>query len=90
MSCCGEKRNKIYHDPYSHAGMDEVPITGQAIQQPEGSSFIYTGATALTAKGVITGTFYRFEQTGSVLEVDRRDASFLTGIPNLKKLQREK
>jgi hypothetical protein len=90
MSCCGDKRSKIYHDPYSQAGVGESTIAGQSVQQPEGSYFVYTGATGLTAKGVITGTVYRFEQPGSTLEVDRRDASFLTGIPNLKKLQRER
>jgi hypothetical protein len=39
---------------------------------------------------VITGTVYRFEQTGSMLEVDRRDASFMTGIPNLRRFKGEK
>ena len=87
MSCCGEKRNKIYPDPYSHTGADERAIAEQSVQLPEGSYFVYTGATSLTAKGVITGTVYRFEKNESVLEVDRRDASFLTGVPNLKKFQ---
>jgi len=86
MSCCGEKRSKIYPDPYSHSGADTGANTGQAVQLPESSHFVYTGATALTAKGVITGTVYRFETTGSTLEIDRRDASFLTGIPNLRKV----
>ena len=89
MSCCGEKRSKIYHNPYSNAGAYEGAMPEQTVQLPEGSYFIYTGATALTAKGVITGTVYRFEQNGSTLEVDRRDAPFMTGIPNLNKLQRE-
>ena len=90
MSCCGEKRSKIYHNPYSHAGAGAGTMTGQSAHFPEGSYFVYTGSTSLTAKGVITGKLYRFEHTGSTLEVDRRDASFLTGIPNLKKLQQEK
>ena len=89
MSCCGEKRSKIYHDPYSHSGGDSGANTGQAVQLPEGSYFVYTGARSLTANGVITGTVYQFEKTGSILEIDRRDASFMTGIPNLRKLMRE-
>ena len=89
MSCCGEKRSKIYHDPYSHSGADSGTNTGQAVQLPQGSHFAYTGATSLTANGVITGTVYRFEKTGSILEIDRRDASFMTGIPNLRKLMKE-
>lgn len=89
MSCCGEKRSKIYHDPYSHSGADTGADASQPFQLPEGSYFVYTGSTSLTANGVITGTAYRFEKTGSILEVDRRDASFMTGIPNLRKFKRE-
>ena len=48
-----------------------------------------TGAanhTAVSAvKGEITGNLYRFGGTGARLEVDRRDAAFMTGIPDLVK-----
>jgi hypothetical protein len=39
----------------------------------------------MSVKGAVTGQIYRFEQPGASLEVDRRDASFMAGIPNLKK-----
>ena len=90
MSCCGEKRSKIYHDPYSLPGSDTGTNAGQPVQLPEAVYFENTGAKSLTATGVITGTVYRFDKTGSTLEVDRRDASFMTGIPNLRRFQPEK
>jgi hypothetical protein len=80
----------MYHNPYSQAMPNDAVLADQASRQAEGAYFIYTGATSLTAKGVITGNVYRFEKTGSTVEVDRRDASFLTGVPNLRKLPREK
>lgn len=90
MSCCGEKRSKIYHDPWSYPGAENGANTGQSVQLPEAVYFAYTGATALTATGVITGTVYRFDKPGATLEVDRRDAAFMTGIPNLRKFLKEK
>jgi hypothetical protein len=90
MSCCGEKRSKIYHDPWAYSGEESGTVDGQPIRIPNGSSFVYTGATSMTATGVITGTVYRFERTGDILEVDRRDASFMTGIPNLQRFKEKK
>jgi hypothetical protein len=89
MSCCGEKRSKIYHDPYTLSGMDSRANESRPVQLAEGSYFVYTGATSLTANGVITRTVYRFDKPGAILEVDRRDAAFMTGIPNLRKSQGE-
>jgi hypothetical protein len=45
MSCCGEKRSKIYHDPYSHSGADSGANAGQPVQETEVSYFKYNGAT---------------------------------------------
>jgi hypothetical protein len=87
MSCCGEKRSRINQEPYLLTRADSGENAGQPVQLPGGSYFVYTGATSLTANGVITGTIYRFDKNGSILEVDRRDASFMTGIPNLRKVQ---
>jgi hypothetical protein len=85
MSCCGDKRSRIYNDPYSKIrSPDGVPDDQQAFI-PANSFFEYTGATAMTVKGAVTGQIYRFEKPGALLEVDRRDASFMAGIPNLKK-----
>lgn len=90
MSCCGEKRSKIYHDPWSHSRMEEGPNTGQTFKMPESVNFLYEGKTSLTATGVITGKVYRFGKTGDIVEVDRRDVPFMTGIPNLSRSLTEK
>lgn len=47
-----------------------------------------TGPTAMTVKGAVTGNVYRFEQRGAVIEIDRRDSTLLTGIPNLRRLRK--
>ena len=88
MSCCGDKRSKIYNDPYSQTRSSGGGIEGRSAQGPAGSEFEYIGPTSLTVKGAITGNIYRFEQPGSVIEVDRRDASFVTGIPNLRRVRK--
>lgn len=48
------------------------------------SSFVYGGNTGLTVVSPITSKRYRFDRPGSRLEVDPRDRSWMTFIPNLK------
>lgn len=48
--------------------------------------FKYTGQTALTAVGKITGKHYRFERAGDTQTVDFRDAYALSAIPVLKRV----
>ena len=50
-------------------------------------NFQYTGKTALTVIGNITGNRYRFNYTGDIQPVDAQDAVGITGIPVLRKLQ---
>lgn len=45
--------------------------------------FRYTGKTALTAYGPISGRSYRFERTGAVVAVDPRDRRSLAAVPSL-------
>jgi hypothetical protein len=53
--------------------------------QSRQASFRYTGATALTVVGPITGRRYRFIAPGAVLEVDSRDAPSLATVPHLSR-----
>jgi hypothetical protein len=86
MSCCGDKRERIYPDPYALSpARDGVPES-QPAYVPANSWFEYTGATAMTVKGAVTGQIYRFEGTGDRLEVDRRDAAYMAGVPRLRKV----
>jgi hypothetical protein len=86
MSCCGDKRERIYPDPYAHARTSDGVPEGQSAYVPASSWFEYTGATAMTVKGAVTGQIYRFEGTGTKLEVDRRDAAYMAGVPRLRKV----
>jgi hypothetical protein len=47
-------------------------------------TFEYTGQTALTVVGPVSGRRYRFEQPGSRLVVDPRDRPGLTMNPKLR------
>ena len=49
--------------------------------------FEYTGKTAMTAVGPVTGLRYRFAGPGSRLAVDLRDRSRLAEIPNLAQVR---
>jgi hypothetical protein len=46
--------------------------------------FEYTGHTAMTAVGRITGRPYRFASPGARVIVDRRDRMSLEAVPNLR------
>jgi hypothetical protein len=49
-----------------------------------GPEFEYTGATALTVVGPITGARYRFSRHGSRVHVDPRDSGALARVPVLR------
>ena len=85
MSCCGDKRKRTYYDPYTNTGLQISSETRAAPEPPKPVYFMYTGETALTAKGVMSGKVYRVEGTGAVVKVDANDAAFMTGIPNIRK-----
>jgi hypothetical protein len=48
--------------------------------------FKYTGKTALTVYGSITGKKYRFSMPGEIQIVDYRDAAAIAGIHVLQKV----
>ncbi len=80
MTCCGQGRSK--------AAMNGK-LTGPARRPAPVSSAIlyqYTGTTGMTVIGPISGIRYRFDQPGAKVQIDRRDLSSLTGLPNLSRL----
>ncbi len=84
MSCCGQKRNENrQQEQHQAAG----PVYNYTPKMGEDVQFEYTGKTALTVNGAITGKRYRFEHTGSKLVIDYRDAAGMTGIPVLRKVK---
>jgi hypothetical protein len=48
--------------------------------------FEYVGETALNVLGPITRTQYRFAHKGARIEVDQRDAPYLSGVPKLRRM----
>jgi hypothetical protein len=51
-------------------------------------SFEYVGETALNVFGPITRTHYRFRSAGTQVEVDHRDAPYVSGVPNLRRVRK--
>lgn len=83
MCNCGNKRNELNHSPTSMSG----PVVTTTRHQPTWPdvSFEYTGKTALSVAGNITGKKYRFHHPGDIQLIDYRDASGMMAIPVLKK-----
>lgn len=48
------------------------------------SVFEYTGKTALTVRGNVTGTNYRFNFPGNKQNIDNRDIGGILSVPVLK------
>jgi len=48
--------------------------------------FEYTGRTAMTVIGGVTGMRYRFDYPGARLFVDLRDRLSLAAVPNIKRI----
>lgn len=85
MSCCGQKRNENRQQEQRQAAGSVYNYTPPKMW--EDVQFEYTGKTALTVNGSITGKRYRFEHTGSTLVIDYRDAAGMMGIPVLRKVK---
>lgn len=49
------------------------------------SNFEYTGKTALTVIGNVSGRKYRFNYSGDIQPVDKRDEAGMMGIPVLRR-----
>lgn len=81
MSCCGQRRRQILPvEPVS--ARPRAPAARASV-----ALFEYTGTTALTAIGPISGVKYRFASPGARLRVDLRDAPSLNAVPNLLRLE---
>lgn len=82
MCNCGNKRNELNQSSHRLSGPVEEPVF---VQIWPDTSFEYTGKTALTVKGNITGKKYRFNYPGDIQLVDYRDASGMMTVPVLRK-----
>jgi hypothetical protein len=64
-----------------HSNVPQTVSPMQAI-----TYFQYNGRTALTVRGPVSGTIYRFQSPGRRVVVDLRDRQSLAGIPQLSEV----
>ena len=86
MCNCENKRNELSSPSFSMSGT----VTAKRNRQPiwPDVSFEYTGKTALSVTGNITGKRYRFSHSGDEQLIDYRDASGMRSIAVLRKVNR--
>lgn len=86
--CCGKKRTGHENYMSNHSTPYSAPYqTHQNPPKPD-VEFEYTGDTALTVVGGITGTSYRFSFKGDTRQVDYRDAGGMMAVPVLSRKNR--
>ena len=83
MCNCGKKRTEYSQQSNITATQMKTPV--QQMQQNANSVFEYTGKTALTVMGNITGRRYRFNRPGDMQSIDPRDAAGMMAVPILRK-----
>jgi hypothetical protein len=80
MSCCGRSRQQLSF----LAAAQDTARRPPPVERRFEVLFEYTGATALTAVGPVTGRRYRFEGRGARVAVDPRDRQALARVPGLR------
>lgn len=84
MCNCGNKREAFTSQP-SYKLSSHHYFADPSKRMWADINFEYTGKTALSVKGPISGKNYRFSKPGDIQLIDYRDASSMAGIPVLKK-----
>jgi hypothetical protein len=82
--CCGRNRTQLMT-----AVVPKVRLATAVAphKTPSTVSFVYTGNTALTVAGPISGTQYRFDRPGARVEVDWRDRILLASVRQLQQIK---
>jgi hypothetical protein len=83
--CCGQYRSSSTGH-VANASAPHPPAAAIPPPQRRTARFQYVGSTAATVVGSATGQPYRFERTGSVLDVDARDQPSLAVVPCLRQV----
>jgi hypothetical protein len=87
MSCCGKGREQLsstFQPIVAQEPITDVPTRPAPRFAIE---FEYTGNTALTVEGPITGKTYRFDQPMARLAVDVRDMPAIEQVPKLRRTE---
>lgn len=83
MCNCGNKRNELS----SRSAAQQMPTMQPALEQTGPAvSFMYTGQSALTVTGAVTGKRYRFNAPAEQQLIDYRDAALMMSVPVLKRM----
>ena len=84
MCNCGIKRDTlIKNESFTWSNANRIKKTTKKMWPDV--QFEYTGNTALTVIGSVTGSRYRFHYTNDVQLIDFRDASGMMNVSVLKK-----
>lgn len=86
MCNCGNKREALASQEHFQLSNSSIFSKPAAKMWPD-VNFEYTGKTALSVRGPISGKNYRFAKPGDVQLVDYRDATSLAAVPVLKRLK---
>ncbi|MFT3935332.1 MAG: hypothetical protein QM726_17030 [Chitinophagaceae bacterium] len=84
MCNCGSKRNSFVSSANNSVNRQPVPAPTEKMWPDV--NFVYTGHTALSATGKVTGKQYRFNAPGDKQSVDFRDAASMMNVPVLKRV----
>jgi hypothetical protein len=79
--CCGMNKTTNQYTIPNRFSAVQAPVS---VGLQTGPAFEYTGATALTVMGPVTGARYRFNRSGSRVHVDPRDSASLARVPVLR------
>lgn len=94
MSCCGKQRQQFYSEQpgpnrnnFHTTPGNQERLAGQPFSSRQTVvCFEYTGRTAMTVAGAVTGKRYYFDRSGSKVLVDPRDSPSVKLVPNLKQV----
>jgi len=87
MSCCGGKRETLYNNKYNQSDTNNEFEINNEVAVPKSFYFKYLSSKPLTIKGEITGNIYQFHDSEITIQVDRRDGTFMTGMPLLQRIE---
>lgn len=87
--CCGKNRTAVSQTRVSSPAGRAVQASPALAMRPRSNAayFEYTGKTAMTVMGPVTGATYRFAAPGSRVTVDLRDWKHVAAVPGLVRVQ---
>ncbi len=83
MCNCGKKRTAYAQQSQARNVSTNAGVAATANAY---TSFEYTGKTALSVTGKVTGIQYRFNSPGNRQNIDSRDVPYMAGVPVLRRV----